>query len=200
LRVEGSASGRTDQGSQPDRSGSTFDPSAAGRGRRQLEELATDRRGAVKRLVKFGIVGASGVPVTLLANYLLHAVAGLVLPVSTALAVEVAIFTNFLGNHLWTFAGSDVRTRTIPLVERQPVVGPMVTWALRPSVRRFVKFNAVSLVGLVITTLVTTFTASHYGTELREIAGPAYFLLANLIGIAVAMVWNFLANVVWTWA
>jgi putative flippase GtrA len=154
----------------------------------------------MKRFVKFGIVGASGVPVTLLANYLLHAVAGLALPVSTALAVEVAIFTNFLGNHLWTFAGSNARLRTIPLVERQPVVGPVVTWALRPAVRRFVKFNAVSLVGLVITTLTTTFAASHYGTELREIAGPAYFLLANLIGIAVAMLWNFLANVVWTWA
>jgi putative flippase GtrA len=175
-------------------------PSAARRGRRQLEELAGDRRGTVRRFVKFGIVGASGVPVTLLTNYLLHAVAGLALPLSTALAVEVAIFTNFLGNHLWTFAGSDVRSRTIPLVERQPVVGPVVTWALRPGVRRFVKFNAVSLVGLVITTLVTTFVASHYGAELREVAGSNYFLLANLAGIAVAMVWNFLANVVWTWA
>jgi dolichol-phosphate mannosyltransferase len=174
--------------------------STAGRGRRQLEELASNRRGTIKRFVKFGLVGVSGVPVTLAANYLLHAVAGLALPVSTALAVEVAIFTNFLGNHLWTFAGSDVRSRTIPSVERQPVVGPVVTWALRPGVRRFVKFNAVSLVGLVITTLVTTFVASHYGAELREIAGPAYFLLANLVGIAVAMVWNFLANVVWTWA
>src|SRR5262245_51409038 len=105
----------------------------------------------VKRFVKFGLVGLSGVPVTLLANYLLHAVAGLALPISTALAVEIAIFTNFVGNHLWTFAGSDVRPRTIPLVERQPVVGPVVTWALRPVVRRFVKFNAVSLIGLAIT-------------------------------------------------
>jgi len=174
--------------------------SMAGRRWRHLEELAGDRRTTVTRFVKFGIVGASGVPVTLLANYLLHAVAGLALPVSTALAVEVAIFTNFLGNHLWTFADSDARSRTIPLVERQPVVGPMVTWALRPGVRRFVKFNAVSLVGLAITTVVTTFMASHYGDELREIAGPAYFLLANLAGIAIAMVWNFVANLIWTWA
>jgi putative flippase GtrA len=189
-------SDETEQSAAPVPSGS----STARRGRRQLEELAGDRRAAVKRFLKFGIVGASGVPVTLLANYLLHAVAGLALPVSTALAVEVAIFTNFLGNHLWTFAGSGVRSRTIPVVERQPVVGPMVTWALRPGVRRFLKFNAVSLVGLVITTLVTTFVASHYGAELREIAGPYYFLLANLAGIAVAMIWNFLANVVWTWA
>ncbi len=139
-------------------------------------------------------------PVTLLANYLLAPGAGLALPVSTALAVEVAIFTNFLGNHLWTFAGSDVRSRTIPSVERQPLVGPMVTWALRPGVRRFVKFNAVSLVGLVITTAVTTFAASHYGTGCARSPGDAYFLPATLLGIAVAMVWNFLANVIWTWA
>jgi dolichol-phosphate mannosyltransferase len=170
------------------------------RGRRQLEELTGDRRATARRFIKFGLVGLSGVPVTLLANYLLHAVAGLPLTLSTALAVEVAIFTNFLGNHLWTFADSDARARTLPRVEQQPVVGPIVTWALRPGVRRFAKFNAVSLVGLVITTAVTTFTASHYGTELREIAGPYYFLLANLTGIAVAMVWNFLANAVWTWA
>jgi putative flippase GtrA len=58
----------------------------------------------------------------------------------------------------------------------------------------------VSLVGLVITTLVTTFMASHYAGELRELAGPYYFLLANLVGIAIAMLWNFLANVIWTWA
>lgn len=174
--------------------------STARRGRRQLSRMAADRPGAIKRFVKFGIIGASGVPVTLFVNYVLHAVAGLALPLSTALAVEVAILTNFLGNHLWTFAGSDVRRRTLPRIEARRPLGPMVTLALRPNVRRFVKFNAVSLVGLVITAVVTTFVASQYGVELRHIAGPYYFLLANLVGIALAMVWNFLANVIWTWA
>jgi putative flippase GtrA len=172
----------------------------AARGRRQLESLAADRRGTAKRFVKFGIVGASGVPVTLLINYLLHGLGGLALPISTALAVEAAIFTNYLGNHWWTFAGTDGRQRTLPWAEEHHLVGPLVTWALRPGVRRFVKFNAVSLVGLVITVAVTTLAATHYGDELREIAGPYYFLLANLCGIAVAMLWNFLANVIWTWA
>lgn len=174
--------------------------SALQRGRRGLERLATDRRRAARRFVKFGIVGASGVPVTLGVNYLLHAVFGLPLWLSTALAVETAIFTNFLGNNVWTFRGSERRTRSFPFAERHPLIGPFVTWVLRPTVRRFVKFNAVSLVGLVVTTLVTTFVAGAYAPELRLIAGPAYFLLANLVGIGVAMLWNFLANVVWTWA
>jgi putative flippase GtrA len=133
------------------------------------------------RFVKFAIVGASGVPV------------------STALAVETAILTNFAGNNVWTFANVEDRERRIPFLERHPRLGPFVTWALRPAVRRFAKFNAVSLVGLAITTVVTTLMASWYTEELQAIAGPAYFLIANLAGIAAATAWNFLANVVWTW-
>src|SRR5205085_527365 len=78
---------------------------------------------------------------------------------------------------------------------------PGLSFNLQPStfnspatVKRFVKF------GIVITVSVTTLVATHHGDELREIAGSNYFLLANLCGIAVAMLWNFLANVIWTWA
>ena len=159
--------------------------------------IALDRN--ARRLVKFSLVGASGVFVTLAVNALLHAFVGMPLPVSTALAVEAAIFTNFLGNHHWTFAGADVRHRTWPRLENAPLVGPLVRLLLRPTVRRFAKFNAVSLVGLVLTTAVTTYVAARFGTELRALAGNAYFLLANLAGIGVAMTWNFVANAKWTW-
>src|SRR4029450_1489783 len=99
----------------------------------------------------------------------------------------------------WTFANAETRPRRWPFLERHPWVGPFVTWALRPSVRRFAKFNAVSLVGLAITTVVTTLAASWYPGELEAIAGPLDFLIANLAGIGAAVAWNFLANVVWTW-
>jgi dolichol-phosphate mannosyltransferase len=174
--------------------------STAARSARQLQALATDRRRAARRFTKFAIVGASGVPVTLLVNYLLHVTFGLPLILSTALAVEAAIITNFAGNHVWTFRGAEERQRRIPFAERHHLIGPLVTWALQPTVRRFVKFNAVSLVGLVVTTTITTFLANQYGPELRALAGDAYFVPANLAGIGVAMVWNFLANAVWTWA
>ena len=169
------------------------------RRRRRREAFTTHRRSTAVRFVKFAIVGASGVPVTLAMNYLLHAVLGLPLWLSTALAVETAILTNFLGNNAWTFANAEERERRMPRFEEHWLVGPMVRLGLRPSVRRFVKFNAVALVGLVITTVVTTLVAGAYPAELQAIAGPAYFLVANLAGIAVATAWNFLANVVWTW-
>ena len=105
-----------------------------------------------------------------------------------------------MGNNLWTFANTGTRARRWPFLERHRWLGRLVTWALRPTVRRFVKFNAVSLVGLVITTVVTTLVAGIYTAELQAIAGPAYFLAANLAGIAAATAWNFLANVVWTWS
>lgn len=170
------------------------------RGAHQLQSLATDRRHAARRFTKFAIVGVSGVPVTLVVNYLLHVVANMPLAISTALAVEAAIITNFAGHQVWTFRGAEERPRRLPFAERHHLIGPLVTWVLQPTVRRFVKFNAVSLVGLVITTAITTFLASQYGPELRAVAGDAYFVPANLVGIGVAMVWNFLANALWTWA
>jgi putative flippase GtrA len=174
--------------------------STASRGASQLQALATNRRRAARRFTKFAIVGASGVPVTLGINYLLHVLVGMPLELSTALAVEVAIITNFTGNHIWTFRGAEERQRRLPFAERHHLIGPIVTWFLQPTVRRFVKFNAVSLVGLILTTAITTFLAGQYGPELRAMFGAAYFVPANLVGIGVAMVWNFLANVVWTWA
>jgi dolichol-phosphate mannosyltransferase len=169
------------------------------RRRRRREAFTTHRRSTAVRFVKFAIVGASGVPVTLAMNYVLHAMLGLPLPLSTALAVETAIMTNFLGNNAWTFANAEERERRLPRFEDHWLIGRLVQLGLRPQVRRFVKFNAVSLIGLVITTIVTTLVAGWYAVELRAIAGPAYFLIANLAGIAIATGWNFLANVVWTW-
>jgi dolichol-phosphate mannosyltransferase len=158
------------------------------------------RHRVVRRFIKFAIVGVSGVPVTLIANFVLHELLGLPLVVSTALAVEVAIVTNFLGNNIWTFRGAAARQRTIPFAEQHPILGAAITWALRPTVRRFIKFNAVSLVGLLITTAVTSYLAINYDVALRAYAGNQYYLIANVAGIALAMVWNFCANVIWTWA
>lgn len=174
-------------------------PVPAPGGPQPFDLLRTGRRRTAKRFVKFALVGASGVPVTLVANYVLHVVFGLPLAISTALSVEAAIVTNFTGNQIWTFRGAEARHRRIPFAERHPLLGPFVTFALQPTVRRFLKFNAVSLVGLVVTTLVTTYLATTFEPELRALAGSAYFVPANLVGIGIAMVWNFVVNLVWTW-
>ena len=55
---------------------------------------------------------------------------------------------------------------------------------------RLVKFNLVSLVGMAITTGVLLYLVNNFGL---------HYLIANLFGIGVAMVWNFLINFFWTW-
>lgn len=59
-----------------------------------------------------------------------------------------------------------------------------------PRLARFAKFNAVSLGGLAITTATLWTLATYLGI---------YYLLANLVGIALATTWNFAVNLVWTW-
>ena len=55
------------------------------------------------RLARSALVGASGVGVNSGMLWLLHSGAGLPLPAASALAIETAIWNNFLLNDLWTF-------------------------------------------------------------------------------------------------
>lgn len=58
------------------------------------------------------------------------------------------------------------------------------------SVSRFARFNLVSLAGLIITAGTLWFLVSHLGV---------YYLKANMLSIALTMLWNFVANLLWTW-
>jgi len=58
------------------------------------------------------------------------------------------------------------------------------------SWQRFARFNLVSLAGLIITTGTLWVLVRQLGV---------YYLTANLLGIAVATAWNFVANSLWTW-
>jgi dolichol-phosphate mannosyltransferase len=120
----------------------------------------------VARFSKFLVVGGLGVVVNTLLLALLYQLAHLPLLLASAIAVEASIIHNYLWNDRWTFARS--------------------SWALP----RLVKFNMVSLAGLIITTgvLWTLVTYIHMA-----------YLLANLVGIGIATVWNFAVNSRWTW-
>jgi putative flippase GtrA len=59
-----------------------------------------------------------------------------------------------------------------------------------PSLGRFVRFNLVSLGGLAITTFTLWVLVHYLGL---------YYLVANLLGIALGTVWSFAANSLWTW-
>lgn len=97
---------------------------------------------SLSEIVRFGVVGSSGVVVNSGLLYVFHGGAGWPLIPASALAVEAAIISNFLLNDLWTFSRRD-KTRY-----------------------RFLRFNVVSLGGLAVNTLVlaglVAVTGIHY--------------------------------------
>lgn len=119
-----------------------------------------------ERFVKFALVGVSGVAINTIVLFLLHGPGGLPLPVASVVSIEAAIVNNFLWNDRWTF-------------HRR-----------RPSITRFVRFNAVAVGGLGVNLAVLTL-----GVEMAGI----HYLIANLAGILAGLAWNFAVNVRWTW-
>lgn len=117
-------------------------------------------------VARFAVVGATGVVVNNGLLFLLHGFAGWPLIPASVVAVEAAIVNNFWWNDLWTFSDRD-RTRY-----------------------RFLRFNLVSLGGLVINTSVLALLVT---------VSDIHYLVANLIAIGTAMTWNFAANARWTW-
>jgi dolichol-phosphate mannosyltransferase len=122
------------------------------------------------RLVRFGLVGASGVLVNTGLLYLLTEAGGLDYLVAAVLATEGAIFSNFSLNDRWTFRG----------------VNPRTSW-----VRRALLYNFVALAGLVISVIVLAVL-----TYLLNL----HYLVANLFAIGAATLWNYAVNSSSTWA
>lgn len=128
------------------------------------------RSGELARFVKFGLVGGSGIIVNEGLLWALTEFVGLPYTISSPIAVEASIISNFMLNDVFTFR------------DRRDRAGS--------GLIRFLKFNSVSLGGLVINVgtlwLLTTFLGVHY-------------LVSNLAGIFLAFLWNFLLNSWWTW-
>ncbi len=157
------------------------------------------------RFLKFCIVGASGVVVNLGALALLADALHIHTNLSSALAIEISINTNFLINEIWTF-----RDR------RNGGEG---------GFRRWIQFHVVSLVGAILQLGVFVVanmcwlilmsdadTPEQYFNQgagwlesyvLQPITNPpdvGYLkYLSQLFGIAAATFWNFFANFHWTW-
>lgn len=158
---------------------------------------------------KFGAVGGSGVVVNLafLAGFRWI---GFHDSLSSALAIEVSIISNFILNERWTF-----RERLIVEADQHNQV-----------FQRALRFQLVSFIGAVAqwnAFLLCNVLWAYLGlsadpsAELwstyapRLIQGGWQALILNpprvgdwvyvsqLIGIAVATVWNFLLNYYWTW-
>jgi dolichol-phosphate mannosyltransferase len=132
-------------------------------------EAATRRE--IRKILRFALVGISGIAVNTGILWALTERAGLFYLYSSAVAIETSIVTNFLANDLWTFGGETGHR-------------------MGRRIHRFLSFQAVSLGGLVVN-MAVLFTG-------KEIFG-IYYLLANLLGILAGFIWNYLVNRNTTW-
>ena len=125
-----------------------------------------------ERIFKFGIVGLSGIVVNQGLLIIFKEFAGWPIWIAGAVAIQVAIVNNFLWNDLWTFKATST------------------DYKFPSRLHRLFAFEIVSSGGAVINyavlNLMVLFLATNYQT-------------ANIIGILLGFVWNFLVNRNITW-
>jgi dolichol-phosphate mannosyltransferase len=129
------------------------------------------RQGEQVRFGKFCLVGASGVLVNEGLLWLLRQFAGLPLTLASAISIETSIVSNFVFNDYFTF-----RDRRLQ--------------GARSFMARLLKFNLISLAGLGLNIGVLLLFTHVFGL---------HYLLSNLCGIALATLWNYLVNTLFTW-
>jgi len=128
------------------------------------------RSGEFYRFWKFVTVGAVGVILNLAVLYALTEL-GVFYLLSGAIAIEAGLLSNFFLNRSWTF-----RDR--------------VTSGLRYTLTALYRDHAVRLVGIALNLLILWLLTSLFGL---------YYLTSQLIGIGVAMLWNYSGNQWWIW-
>jgi dolichol-phosphate mannosyltransferase len=121
------------------------------------------------RLVKFGIVGVTGIGVNMGSLYLLTELGRIPYFVGSLLAIELSILSNFWMNLLWTWRDrSDVSTTWTKLWRYHVGAGMTAFFG-----------NYLILIGLT----------EWFGVN---------YLISNLIGIGVGTISNYVINDVWT--
>jgi len=126
----------------------------------------------ISRFFRFAVVGFSGVIVDLGTFYLFHDLLSLALTSSAMLSTEMAIINNFFWNDIWTFSDVSFQQKT------------------SQKFQRFVKFNLICFVGLILNSLIVNFL--FYEFQVNE-------YIAKLIAIACVTLWNFWLNLKMNW-
>jgi len=129
------------------------------------------RTGELGMLIKFMLVGLSGVVVNEGLYWLLTRFGGMAAYdyLAVVVGIEVSIITNFVLNDTFTFA----KRRTG-----------------KSFIGRLLKFNLICLAGAAIQWGLFMLFTRVFGV---------YDLLSNFIGIVVAFLWNYFVNRNWTW-
>ena len=119
------------------------------------EELDEELTGRAKprllvALLRFGVVGAIGTVVNLGVLELLHGQLGYGFTRSSAIATEVAIIGNYLGNELWTFHHRKVSLRRMLQFNGTMLVGAAVQVAAATLFERFLPYLLAQVIGIAI--------------------------------------------------
>lgn len=137
----------------------------------RLAIVSALRNRELRRFIRFGLVGLSGVGVNMGTFWLFTRIGHVKDLVALIIAYIAATLSNFILNDIWTFRDKRVT-------------------GVRATSMRAVKFALVS--GVAVGLYYAVYT------PLTRVAG-VYDLLALAIAIGVGLVWNFTANVLWTW-
>ncbi len=129
--------------------------------------------GELRRLVKFCLVGFSGVFVNLGVLWMLTEIYGAYYLHSAVVAVECAIANNFIWNEFWTFADKTQGRRTI-----------------LHRLRRFFKFNLICSGGALLYVGVMGLLTHLFGI---------YYLMSAIMAIGAVSGWNYILNANITW-
>jgi putative flippase GtrA len=121
-----------------------------------------------RKFVVFGIVGGIGAVLNTAILFVLTTF-GMHYLAASLIATEAAIVSNFFGNHMFTFKDS-----------KEAHLG-----------KRFLIFQAVSMISLVCTLVVLWILTSNFGER--------FLLIWNLIAIITASLLNFTLNLKYTW-
>lgn len=125
----------------------------------------------IHRMMKFAIVGITGIFVNLGILWMLTEFAGLYYLLSAVCAIEASILSNFVLNDVWTFGDRKEKG--------------MGSW-----LKRLVKFNLISTPAFPMQMGVMGMLHEFFGV---------YYILAAFIGMLAVFIWNFVANSLWTW-
>ena len=139
-----------------------------------------DIKDLIKKFLKFGIVGASGMVIDFGVLYLMRDVVGLPDLWANTISFTAAATSNYFLNRIWTFRSH----------ERQVGV-------------EYLKFLAVSIVGLGINNGVLFLSSllwpeAYAGTLTVAGINVDIFYLFKLLAIAITTLWNFFGNMLFT--
>ena len=123
-----------------------------------------------EEFVKFCAVGISGVAINLTIYLFLTRFVGVHLAVAAPIAIESSILTNFFFNQIWTFNKREVNSSLF---------------------NKLAKFHTVAGVAACLNYFF--FLMAVFTFKLNDI-------LANIIGISIAMFVNYSLNSLWTWS